>query len=312
MFRKLRNHLVLVNIIITTTVLVIAFATIYIVAKNSTEKRMIPRGEPDMALTEMRGFEDRMRHDRQESLNSLLVSLVVIGVMMEVAVVVLSYYLAEVAIRPVQKTYDTQKTFIANASHEIKTPLAAITANLEAANIQGNRWLDNVNKEVQLLTTLNGELLQLAQADNLANHSGQKSEVAVQKVLDEVRAPFAAKIKTQKMKLKVQILPKDVMVNVVEIDLRQVLTILLDNAIKYGRKELEMCYENAAFLVKNDGATIPAEKLAQVFERFYQVDKSAEGSGLGLAIAKSLAERNGWSLELASENNETVAKLKIR
>lgn len=312
MFRKLRTHLVLVNMVITTLVLVIAFATIYITARNSMEKRKIPREGPEFAefsQPDFRIMEDQMRDDRRASLNSLLISLITVGAVVEMAVVVLSYYLASVAIRPVQKTYEAQKVFIANASHEIKTPLAAISANLEAADIQNNRWIDNVGKEVQKLSVLNGELLQLAQADNL-RLAKQKSEIIVRDFLDEVISPFDSRIKDYHLQIKVT--PKDATINVQSEDLRQVLTILLDNAVKYGHKNLELCYENHEFCVKNDGKTIPSDKLAHVFERFYQVDKSTEGSGLGLAIAKAVAERNNWDLGLISENKMTIAKLKLR
>jgi signal transduction histidine kinase len=57
--------------------------------------------------------------------------------------------------------------------------------------------------------------------------------------------------------------------------------------------------------VKNDGKTIPAEKLTKVFDRFYQTDKTAEGSGLGLAIAKAVAERNGWKIRAESDKKTT-------
>lgn len=312
MFRKLRNHLVVINVTITTVVLVIAFATIYIVAKSSTDKRLIPRGDPEFSQREFKIMEDHMRDDRKESLDSLLASLLAVGLVVEVAVVLLSYYLAEIAIRPVREAYDAQKDFIANASHEFKTPLAAITANLEAADIQNNHWINNIRQEVQLLNGLNSELLQLAQADNMQNAPSKKSEVKVQDLFDELNMHFEPEMQAQKIRLKTNITPKNAVVMTQLTDLRQLLTILLDNAIKYGQKNITMNYCENDFWVTNDGATIPTEKLTQVFDRFYQVDKSAGGSGLGLAIAKSLAERNKWKLVLESHDKITIAKLTIK
>ena len=63
-------------------------------------------------------------------------------------------------------------------------------------------------------------------------------------------------------------------------------------------------------IITNDGATIPANKLPHIFDRFYQVDKSSSGSGLGLAIAASLAKRNNWQLDASSTSQTTTFELK--
>lgn len=310
MFRKLRNHLVLVNILITTVVLVIAFATIYIVAQNSTAKRPLPRGGGEFSQQDIQIISERVHDERRAALDSLLISLIVVGVLVEIAVIVVSYYLAEVAIEPIRETYEAQKIFIANASHEIKTPLAAIAANLEAAEIQDNRWIDNINKEVQILAAMNQELLELARADNAKNSTGEKKAVEVRKIFDEVTAEFEPKI--QEKKLRVSVTPRNEKVEVVAADLRQILIILLDNALKYSDKKITLEYREREMRVSNDGVVIAKDDLTHVFERFYQADKSAEGSGLGLAIAKALAERNGWGLSIESDDKSTQARLQLK
>ncbi len=312
MFRKLRNRLVLVNTVITTVVLVIAFATIYIVAQNSTAKRPSPRGGSDFSQHDMMIMEERVRDDRQASLNSLLISLITVGAIVEVAVVFVSYCLAEIAIRPVREAYEAQKIFIANASHEMKTPLAAITANLEAADIQDNKWINNVNNEIQLLSRLNQELLDLARADSAEIAGAQKQTVLIKDIFNELASSFLSKIQQSGIELKIIIKPTTEKITVVEGDFRQVLAILLDNAIKYGDKKVVLEYKEHAVCVTNDGTSISEKHLEHVFERFYQVDKSAEGSGLGLAIAKALAERNGWELSLESDRKTTKARLSLK
>lgn len=310
MFRKLRNHLVIINVVITTIVLVIAFATIYIVAQNSTAKRPLPRGGGESSQYEIQMVEERVHDERRAALDSLLVSLIVVGALVEIGVIVVSYYMAEIAIKPIREAYETQKIFIANASHEIKTPLAAISANLEAADIQDNRWIDNINKEVQILSAMNQELLELARADNSSKYASEKKTVEIAKIFDEVVAEFEPRVR--EMKLKITVAPKGERIDVAIGDLRQILVILLDNAVKYGNKKITLDYHAREICISNDGAAIPEDNLAHVFERFYQVDKSADGSGLGLAIAKALAERNGWSLSLESDKNSTRARLRIR
>lgn len=167
MFRRLRNRLIVINVVVTTLVLAIAFSTIYIVAKNvAGERPMVTKETVEFSPDMSQLVVERILVDRKAALNSLLASLLLVGASVEVAVVMLSYALAEAAIRPVKEAYETQKVFISNASHEMKTPLAAISANLEAADIEGNRWIDNTIHEVKWMTQLNNELLALTRADN--------------------------------------------------------------------------------------------------------------------------------------------------
>lgn len=313
MFHKLRNHLVTINAIITSIVLVVAFMMIYIVAQSSTMKRPLPRGGGDFSQRDNQIMEERIQSERQAALDSLLVSLIAIGTVVELAVITVSYYLAEIAIKPVREAYETQKVFIANASHEIKTPLAAISANLEAAEIEDNKWINNISKEVQLLMKLNQELLELARVDNATRNTKERTVVEVGKVFDEVVVRFASRTKEKELKVMVQ--PKNARVEVVKEDLQQILTILIDNAIKYSDKKIVIEYYNREIYVSNDGVVVSNERLKHVFERFYQVDKTAEGAGLGLAIAKKLAEQNGWKLSLESSSKteqNTRACLRFR
>lgn len=311
MFKKLRNRLIIINVTITTIVLVFAFATIYLVMQNSSKKRPLPPNEPEFSLTEIHKIDERVNKDRRAAMEELLWLLIVIGLIVEAAVVLISYHFAEIAIQPVQKSYESQKEFIANASHEIKTPLAAISANLEAAEIQDNRWIDNAVKEVQKLTQLNQELLELARADNDGNATQHKELVKVDGVIRETVAAFEAQIKMKRMRLELSLDSKSPKMSLHKKELQQVLTILVDNAVKYGKRNITMAYSDRTLTIENDGASIPKERLGQVFERFYQVDKSNEGHGLGLAIAKTVSENNGWDLTANSDREKTIFILKL-
>ena len=88
------------------------------------------------------------------------------------------------------------------------------------------------------------------------------------------------------------------------------LSILLDNAIKYSDKIIQLRLTNNELMVTNDGTVIAEKDLPHVFERFYQADKSSEGVGLGLSIAKSIAMRNGWGLSVSSDDKMTYFTLK--
>lgn len=314
MFKKLRNKLVLINAGITSVVVIVMFGIIYATITGSANNRPpMPKEVSvqvgvDAAASEDEDYSEEVRkivmftvhEEKRAAAESLLITLILSGVAIEVAVILVSYLMADQAIRPVREAYEAQKVFIANASHEIKTPLAAISANLEAADISGNKWIDNVALETEKLTRLNGELLTLARADLLDQRAAEETDLAA--LVRESIKSFTPRMQNLKLKEKI-ILSEKVKIN--REDFTQVLNILLDNAVKYAGTKIILELASHRLVVENDGATIAPEKLPHVFDRFYQVDKTAEGVGLGLSIAKSVAERNGWKLEAASDKKNT-------
>lgn len=300
MFRKLRNKLILINLGITSIVIITSFTAIYLFATNSAKNR------PPIPETETQFFTDdfenyitiTIRNEQQAAARDLLIMLIVSGIAIEFVVAIVSYILAEEAIKPIREAYESQKVFIANASHEIKTPLAAISANLEAADIHGNKWITNIERETDKLTALNSELLTLARTD-LISDTKQEMVDLNRLVTDSLKSlePRMAQINlrttiTTEGKVK---LNRD--------DFLQIFNILIDNAIKYCDKKITISLSNHELTIINDGAKISKDNLPHIFERFYQVDKNSEGVGLGLSIAKSTADRNNWSLTAESNRN---------
>ena len=299
MFRKLRNRLILINFGISSVVILITFTAIYITSTRSADMR--PRMmEVSVDSEASKIFDAWIRSEREAAANNLLLSLIVSGVGIELAVVFISYYLAEEAIKPVKEAYESQKVFIANASHEIKTPLAAISANLEAADIKNNHWIDNVVMETEKLTALNSELLTLARTDLVNTVTSE--EINVKELVEKQLKSFEPRMKDIKFKKELNVSDK---VKVNANDFSQLLSILIDNAIKYSDNKITLTLEDHVLKVTNDGATISKDALPHVFDRFYQADKNSEGVGLGLSIAKSLADRNHWNLSVKSNSNTT-------
>ncbi len=299
MFKKLKRRLILINLGITTTVLVATFTGIYLSATSAADKRPpIAESKVEMFSNDMeRVVRVSIEEEKQAAANDLLRMLIIAGVAIEVVVAVVSYFLAEEAVRPVSEAYEAQKLFIANASHEIKTPLAAISANLEAADIQGNKWIKNIETETEKLTRLNTDLLTLARTDLVA--TSEEQVVNVNELVAKVVESFEPRL--TKIDFKKSITLGNDKVKTHPEDLEQILRILLDNAIKYCDTKIRLKVETHTLSVSNDGAKIAPKDLEHVFERFYQTDKSAEGVGLGLSIAKTLAERNGWKLTVTSD-----------
>ena len=299
MFQKLRNRLILINFGISSVVILITFTAIYITSTRSADMRP-PMMSVSIDSEASKLFDAWIRSEREAAARNLLLSLIVSGIGIELAVVFISYYLAEETIKPVKEAYESQKVFIANASHEIKTPLAAISANLEAADIKNNHWIDNVAMETEKLTALNSELLTLARTDLVNTVTSE--EVNVKELVEKQLKSFEPRMKDIKFKKELNVSDK---VKVNANDFSQLLSILMDNAIKYSDNKITLTLEDHVLKVTNDGATISKDALPHVFDRFYQADKNSEGVGLGLSIAKSLADRNHWNLSVKSNSNTT-------
>lgn len=315
MFKKLKRRIILTNLLTTTIVLVIAFAAIYLAVANTMHHRAPFKPNWNDAQPEIVGLapeftaemEEHIQADRQAALNTLLVALVISGACVEAMVFLLSLYLSEQSVRPVREAYEAQKAFIANASHEIKTPLAVIQANLEAAEIKDNHWIDNVIKKTDDLARLNQQLLALAQVD--AQISQQpNAKINLAELVANLTEPLSPQLAKIKFKIDNKALAKP-WVEVVEADLKQLLNILLDNAIKYCAQKITIRMADGTIVITNDGTTIKPSDLPHIFERFYQTDKTRAGVGLGLSIAKQLADRNGWKLSASSNSKTTTFKL---
>lgn len=316
MFKKLRNKFIIINLAITSLILLTSYSTIYFVARNSANSRAPIPNEFSMDSTSSEETylrylaEERILADRKLALRSLLVTLLLTGVFVEAVVFVLSYFLAEEAIKPVKDAYETQKIFIANASHEIKTPIAAIKANLEAADLsEKNHWIKNIETEADKIETLNLSLLKLAKTESI-KEAVTSEPTNLKKVAEHSLKSFDSRIEQKEISLKTTYKIDDKkLVKINRADFQELLEILVDNAIKYCEKEISLTLTQKSLEIKNDGKAIPKAKLAHIFDRFYQVDKSSDGSGLGLAIADSLAKRNNWPLKATSEKNLTTFTL---
>lgn len=308
MFKKLKHKFILTNILTSTLVLVVAFSAIYFTATFTAEHRAPVHFEQKSASGEtvpenenpFKEFNDfldeKINAERNFAKDNLLVSLVVSGVSIELVIAFLSFYLAEQAVKPVREAYEAQKSFVANASHEIKTPLAVIQANLEAADIQGNEWLDNVGRKVEDLAELNNQLLALARTDAISE-TPKLTEFNLEKLVDTSISEFEPKAEKQgKTITKSSCIKENPKIKANKSALKQILDIYIDNGIKYGKNTVSINIKKDRIAVISDGKPIPEEKLPHLFDRFYQADKTEGGVGLGLAIAKSVADKNGWKV----------------
>lgn len=235
---------------------------------------------------------------------------------------VISLLLSRMIVRPVENAWAQQKRFIADASHELKTPLTVILANLgilrghEEDTIRAqDKWLQNTQDEAERMKQLVDDLLFLAKAD-AARPMDIKGEVDLSDIVWGAVLPFESVAFERGQTLQSDIAP-DTRVPGDASALRRLAGILLDNACKYtphgGQIDVTLACraEDATLCVRNTGAPIPPEQLPHIFERFYRGDASRArtegGYGLGLSIAYEIAHAHGGHISVKSDEHSGTA-----
>ena len=216
-----------------------------------------------------------------------------------------------------QKLEDMQTDFVANVSHELKTPLTNIKSYTETLldgaiddRDTADHFLEIINSEADRMNRLVKDLLQLSRLDNNQDITNIKETNAVMLVDTAVtKIQITAAGKKQQLN-KLYDNAKDIRVNVDRDKFEQVILNVLTNAIKYteegGRIDVDV-FEQAGsckIIVSDNGIGISAEALPRIFERFYRVDKARSramgGTGLGLAITKQIVENHGGTITAES------------
>jgi signal transduction histidine kinase len=240
-----------------------------------------------------------------------LVSLILFGVSLLIAFGI-SWTFSMWSIKPVQDAFIKQKQFIADASHELKTPIAVIGANIDVLQqeIPNNKWLEYIKTENIRMGVLVKDLLYLAK-----NDAGRDKLTMLPFDLGDAAAcailPFESVAFEQGKTLEIAI-PKDpIPITADEAKIKQVVIILTDNALKNSEKgaviRVTAGYEGSKRFVKvyNTGHGIAPEDLQKIFNRFYRVDTSRDrntgGYGLGLAIAQTIAKAHDGKINVTSE-----------
>lgn len=229
----------------------------------------------------------------------------------------ISIWLSGYAMRPVAKAWAQQQQFVADASHELKTPLTAILAtnnillsNPDLTIREQEKWIENSQAEANHMKDLIANMLFLAKSED-EQVQLVLSEISLSDIVTDTTLQFEP-VAFENGTLIDSSIEEAITIQGDLTQMRQLVHILIDNACKYAGESgyVKVCLRREGGTIKlevcNSGKPIPAEDLPHIFERFYRSDKArtqqnqSGGYGLGLAIAKSIADRHKAQISAAS------------
>lgn len=259
---------------------------------------------------------------QQNILTNLVYTFSIVGLVMLIVIFFTSRLFANRSIAPVREAFNKQKQFIADASHELKTPLAIINTNADVllSNSEDtienqSKWLHRIKSETERMKTLTNDLLYLTEMDD-SRASMIFTNFNMSESVESVILTMEAVMFEKNISLHYEIEPNLTLYGNSE-QIKQVVMILLDNAIKYTNPKgsisliFKKRHNDSLLKVTNTGDGILPEHLERIFDRFYRADPSRSrkhgGYGLGLAIAKSIVEQHKGKIYAKSVLNETTS-----
>lgn len=239
-------------------------------------------------------FVDGSMNRAQERRFLLNVSAILLG--SGAGVLFLIILLSRRAVRPMAESYEKQKQFITDANHELKTPLTLILTNLDIAEAElgQNEWLDDIRTEGRRMAELVGQMVTLCRMDEA--QPLDKKEFSLSDTVADTASEFLPLAQETGKRMETDVEPGLVCFGD-EGAIRRLLSVLLDNALKYcdpaGEIRVVLCGKRHPTLtVENSFSAVGETDLTRLFDRFYRSDKvrtSGSGSGIGLSIAKAIA-----------------------
>ena len=238
----------------------------------------------------------------------------------------LSVLLSKWAVTPIEDAWNRQRVFFSNASHELKTPLAVISANLDVITsnpdetvAEQGKWFGYIRSEADKMSRLINEMLYIAREERTDSKTVM-AELDLSEAAEGACLAMEA-VAFEKGKTLITDIEPNVTVKGDKESLTRTINILIDNAVSHSSEHSEITVRlkksrgKAKLTVENQGKPIPKEDLQRIFDRYYRTDASRSrdtgGFGLGLAIAKTVAEKHGGSITAESDENRTVFTLII-
>lgn len=292
-------------LIILMTVSLLFSLIIFQVARSEIATRLETIAQQRQQL----GIDDSLinisyREQLDTATSSLVVSLGYLNLVVLLAGGAGTYFLARQTLKPIEAAHDAQSRFVANASHQFRTPLAIMKAETELALADRSTKKQDLRhtltsnlEEINHLTDLSSMLLDLSRSERAFGQT--TDQVDLVKIIDQT-------IESLGIASRVSVnAPASLTTYTYETAAREVCFILLDNAVKHGhptdgiKVELSESKSSVTLQITNHGKVIPAKQLSHAFERFYS-SQNQNGYGLGLPLAKQLVKALGGTISLAS------------
>lgn len=242
----------------------------------------------------------------------------VIGLLL---VLMLLIVFSKFAIKPIAESYEKQKRFVTDASHELKTPLTIISANADVLEIEqgNNEWIDSIRNQVMRLKDFTEKLVLLAKMDE-EGAPLNKQAFSLSDVLKNNVENFRASIDVGHKTLACDI-DSDINYYGDEEMIKVLADVLIDNAVKYSNDggtihiSLKADYNNCIFTVYNTAEYVDVDKLDMIFERFYRLDESRNsgmgGHGIGMSAAKAIVTAHGGTITADSDGKSMTISVSL-
>ncbi len=286
---------------------------------------------PDQGLRWLRGrtgpdgtiryaFTDT--YPEQDALRGQLIHSLIIGILALAAFFTLSVFLSHWATRPIEQAWKTQQQFVSDASHELKTPLTVILANISLLRQSPHltddtdlQRVDHIASEARRMKQLTESLLLLARSDDSVRMPAPSSFVSVD--LSYLAESSIATFEPLAFEMGKSIsgeIEAGITVKGDESKLQQLVSILLDNGCKYSREKSSVLARlsrdgaDAVFTVCSEGTPLTSDEISQLFHRFYRADPSrgtVAGFGLGLSIAQCICTEHGGKISASTDGVST-------
>ncbi len=265
----------------------------------------------------------------KSKLVKFLLETLLIFVVLEGVVVLIAKLMTRWITKPAQEAFDKQKDFIADASHELKTPLAVIMASSdELSGDENKKYIENIKYESDRMNRLISGMLDLSKLEQSASDESFKetfTEVKLSKLVEKTCLVFEGVAFEQGVEIETEV-EKEIVLSCNKDEMEKLVSTLLDNAVKHSDKgtavtvklykEKHSKDKNSVVLkVVNSGDPIAPGDEEKIFERFYRADKSRNRGenryGLGLAIAKSIVLSHGGTIKAYSKEGKTTFKVTL-
>lgn len=240
----------------------------------------------------------------------------VVGIISIIFLSAAAYFLSGIIVSPLKVTFEKQKQFISDASHELKTPLTVISTNADVleGEIGENKWLNYIQDQADRMNILVNDLLSLSRLEN-NKRDFPRGVFNLSHAITNAALPFECQAFETNKNFVLNI-EDDIYLNASEQHIKQMAGIFIDNALKYskdgGTVRVSLTKEDnrAVLSVYNTGSGVREEDVDKLFERFYRSDESRArttgGYGLGLAIAKSIIDKHKFKVHVENQEGKSI------